>query len=75
MHEVTQEERGLLEKWREAQISNVDSAAADGFVEGGVDVVAPLSSSVWKINVKVGDTVKEGDVLVILEAMKMEIGA
>jgi acetyl-CoA carboxylase biotin carboxyl carrier protein len=28
---------------------------------------------VWKIEVKVGDTVEEGDTVVILESMKMEM--
>lgn len=37
------------------------------------DVTAPMSGSIWKIQVKVGDQVKEEDELVILEAVKMEI--
>lgn len=39
---------------------------------GGEDVLAPLPGSVFKLNVKVGDTVSAGDVVIILEAMKME---
>jgi methylmalonyl-CoA carboxyltransferase 1.3S subunit len=35
-------------------------------------VVAPLSGSVSKILVEEGDEIKEGQVLVVLEAMKME---
>lgn len=35
-------------------------------------VTAPLAGNIWKHKVKVGDKVAEGDVLVILEAMKME---
>ncbi|MFC1236529.1 sodium-extruding oxaloacetate decarboxylase subunit alpha [Vibrio sp. F74] len=35
-------------------------------------VSAPLAGNIWKIHVKVGETVKEGDVILILEAMKME---
>lgn len=71
---VTQEECRLLQAWRESQQSSSDDpAAVDGAIEGGVDVVAPMTSSVWKIKVKEGDVVKDGDVLVILEAMKMEI--
>ncbi|MGV8849458.1 MAG: biotin/lipoyl-containing protein [Propionibacteriaceae bacterium] len=35
-------------------------------------VVAPLSGSVSKILVEVGDEIKAGQVLVVLEAMKME---
>ena len=33
---------------------------------------APLSGNIFKVNVKAGDQVSEGDVLIILEAMKME---
>ncbi|TRW50055.1 oxaloacetate decarboxylase subunit alpha [Aliidiomarina halalkaliphila] len=35
-------------------------------------VNAPLSGNLWKYQVKPGDHVKSGDVVVILEAMKME---
>jgi acetyl-CoA carboxylase biotin carboxyl carrier protein len=36
-------------------------------------VEAPVTGSVWKIEIAVGDEIAEGDVLVILESMKMEI--
>jgi len=35
-------------------------------------VEVPISGKVVSVNVKAGDTVKEGDVLCILESMKME---
>lgn len=35
-------------------------------------VVAPLQGTLQEIKVSVGDTVKAGDVLLIIEAMKME---
>jgi oxaloacetate decarboxylase alpha subunit len=35
-------------------------------------IVAPLTGNVWKIEVKEGQKVQEGDLLLILEAMKME---
>ena len=35
-------------------------------------VPAPLAGNIWKVQVAVGQAVQEGDVLVILEAMKME---
>ncbi len=38
-----------------------------------VEVLAPLTGNVWKIEVKVGQKVAEEDVLVILESMKMEV--
>ncbi len=39
---------------------------------GGAPVKAPLPGTVLAVNVKVGDTVKASDVVVLLEAMKME---
>jgi acetyl-CoA carboxylase biotin carboxyl carrier protein len=36
------------------------------------EVTAPVSGSVWKILVKVGDSVQADDELMILEALKME---
>jgi biotin carboxyl carrier protein len=35
-------------------------------------VKSPLPGNIFKINVSVGDSVKKGDVLLIMEAMKME---
>ena len=37
------------------------------------ELEAPVTGSVWKIECEVGDQVSDGDVLVILESMKMEI--
>lgn len=39
---------------------------------GGSSVKAPMPGSVLEVKVSVGDSVTEGDVLVVLEAMKME---
>lgn len=36
-------------------------------------VESPVVGSVWKIDVAIGETVAEGDVVVILESMKTEI--
>lgn len=36
-------------------------------------VTAPVTGTVWKIQVQVGDAVAEGQSLVILESMKMEM--
>lgn len=38
-----------------------------------VDVESEVQGNVWKVLVAVGDRVREGDVLMILESMKMEI--
>ena len=39
---------------------------------GSGDVVAPMPGTVLRLNVNSGDTVASGDVILILEAMKME---
>ncbi len=39
---------------------------------GAISVKAPMPGNIMKVNVKPGDAVKKGDVLVVLEAMKME---
>jgi biotin carboxyl carrier protein len=38
-----------------------------------MEVQAEMVANVWKVVVAAGDTVAEGDPLVILESMKMEI--
>jgi acetyl-CoA carboxylase biotin carboxyl carrier protein len=37
------------------------------------DIEAHITGTVWKVEVEVGDTVEEGDAVVILESMKMEM--
>ena len=37
------------------------------------DVEAHITGTVWKIEVQVGDTIQEGDTVVVLESMKMEM--
>lgn len=37
------------------------------------DVLAHITGTVWKIEVKVGDQVADGDIIAILESMKMEM--
>ena len=47
-------------------------AAAPVAVEGGTPLTAPMPGMVVKYTVNVGDSVKAGDTVVVLEAMKME---
>jgi len=44
---------------------NIDSMATD--------VAAHITGTVWEIKVNVGDSVSEGQALVVLESMKMEM--
>ena len=36
-------------------------------------IEAHITGTVWKIEVAVGDTIEEGDTVVVLESMKMEM--
>ena len=47
-------------------------APAPAAVSAGTKVDSPLPGNVLNVKVSVGQAVKEGDVLVIIEAMKME---
>jgi oxaloacetate decarboxylase alpha subunit len=58
-------------------ISSIQTAApqaapAAPAAGSGEEVPAPLAGNIWKVQVAPGQAVQEGDVLVILEAMKME---
>ncbi|APX91919.1 oxaloacetate decarboxylase subunit alpha [Halomonas sp. 1513] len=46
--------------------------AASAPAASGESITAPLAGNIFKVNVKAGDSVAEGDVVIILEAMKME---
>jgi acetyl-CoA carboxylase biotin carboxyl carrier protein len=37
------------------------------------EIKAHITGTIWKIKVNVGDSVDEGDTLVIIESMKMEM--
>ncbi|HEY5931030.1 MAG TPA: urea carboxylase [Burkholderiales bacterium] len=69
------------ERWKAAGQTDyaADSADADAGAEArrelpanGRAVASQLAGNVWKIPVKPGDNVAEGDALVIVESMKME---
>ena len=47
-------------------------AAAPAGAQGAVKVNAPMPGKILKVNVNAGIAVKKGDVLLVLEAMKME---
>ena len=59
------------------EVSDIQAAPASAPVAaepvgGGEPMGAPLAGNIWQVNVNPGDSVQEGDVILILEAMKME---
>jgi biotin carboxyl carrier protein len=69
MEEVTPETAATLAE----TVKNAPKAApAAAPVSGGQKVEAPMPGTILNVAVKAGDTVKKGQLLVVLEAMKME---
>jgi urea carboxylase len=55
----------------DADISKAEITAVD-VPEGASVIEAPFGGSVWKLMVGPGDTVEAGDILAVIESMKME---
>jgi len=55
-----------------AQTAPAEQPAAPAPATGGTPVTAPMAGNIWKVVATEGQTVAAGDVLFILEAMKME---
>ena len=65
----------VLHDGRAYTVALADHAVEDGEAASGLDhVTAPLPGKVAKVSVRGGDTVERGAMLVVLEAMKMELG-
>lgn len=56
----------------QAPVAAPKAAAPAAVPANGTKVEAPMPGTVLKLNVKVGDTVAEGQAVAVLEAMKME---
>ena len=57
---------------KEEPKAQAQAAPAAPAPAGAKTVNAPMPGNILKVNVKAGQSVKKGDVLMILEAMKME---
>lgn len=68
------------ERWEQAgQVYADDQAVAAAAIDTELDlpagsraVASHIAGNVWKVLVQAGDTVKQGDALVVVESMKME---
>jgi len=68
-------EHNLFSEWKAKQEADkANGAKGDDDQDANTVVVqSPMSANVWKVLVQPGDVLEEGQTVVILEAMKMEI--
>ena len=59
--------------WSIARIKTVRQPTPQVYSPAMPDVEAHITGTVWKIECQIGQEVEEGDTLVILESMKMEM--
>ncbi len=58
----------------ESDMSTVDEGLSEETIEAGcIAIESHVSGSIWKLTIQEGDRVEQGQVVVILESMKMEI--
>lgn len=72
VYDVTVEETGSTPSTASAPRRAAAPAAAAPAGAGSIKVEAGAAGKVFKLEAKVGDAVKKGDTLLILEIMKME---
>ncbi|MDN6321327.1 MAG: sodium-extruding oxaloacetate decarboxylase subunit alpha [Halomonas sp.] len=65
-------EGGELGEVQEQTAASVNAPKEEAPAPSGESIDAPLAGNIFKVNVRPGDSVAEGDVVIILEAMKME---
>ena len=66
LEEIEQVDSAPLEEKRKQETKKIVDNS------GAKEVVSPIQGQVTNIKVKVGDKVQKGDVLIIVEAMKLE---
>lgn len=74
--EMDKLEREMLDKWnKEKEEGKVSVDAVEELLNDPsiIPIEAPVNANVWKVQVEEGEKLKEGQVVVILEAMKLEI--
>lgn len=53
-------------------VAPASAAPASAAPAGGEQITSPMPGNILSVNIAAGDTVKKGQVLMVLEAMKME---
>lgn len=73
LEDVSEKQGSIVNEKNEAtSVMEAPKAATKVTLTEGKNVEAPMQGVILNVSVAVGDTVSEGDELVILEAMKME---
>ena len=72
-YDVTVEEGGAGASAPAAPVKKAAAPKAASAGAGSVKIEAGAAGKVFKIEKKVGDAVKRGDAVIVIEAMKMEI--
>lgn len=71
-YEVEIEEMTAAPAAAAAPVAAPAAAPAPVATGAGESITSPMPGTILSVNVAVGDSVKKGDILMILEAMKME---
>lgn len=74
--EMDKIEKEMLDKWnKEKEEGKVSVDAVEELLNDPdiIPVEAPVNANVWKVQVEEGDKLKDDQIVVILEAMKLEI--
>ncbi|AXQ78316.1 biotin/lipoyl-binding protein [Streptococcus chenjunshii] len=69
LEEISEQE---LNQAHQSESDSSDTQASAPNSSEGIEVTAPMPGTIISLNVQVGTSVKAGDTLCILEAMKME---
>lgn len=69
--EAVEEKKGNIEAPK-AQTTNTPVSAGTPVSEGANSILAPIAGKVVDVKVNVGDVVKKGQIVAIVEAMKLE---
>ena len=69
---VEVDEGGEITHYESAAVTSGSPVASAQTTTEAYTINSPLAGNIWKVEVNQGQQVQEGDVLLILEAMKME---
>ncbi|MGL4362677.1 MAG: biotin/lipoyl-containing protein [Cellulosilyticaceae bacterium] len=64
--------QGNVSEVRKPQVAKPIIENKAPVIKDGTNVVAPMPGKIVSVKVKVGESIKEGDLVAVLEAMKME---